>query len=168
MADRITRERRSANMAAIKGGNTQPELAVRRLLHAMRVGYRLHAKALPGRPDIAMKGRRKIIFVHGCFWHRHEGCRFAYTPKSRTAFWKEKFAANVARDERNLVALKRLGWDVMTVWECEAVDANVLRDRIMSFLARTPDAPRRCSEAEQGTNRKKARAARRRRAAKSP
>lgn len=166
--DRITRERRSANMAAIKGANTLPELVVRRLLRGLGVGYRLHMKGLPGRPDIVMKGRCKIIFVHGCFWHRHDGCRFAYTPKSRTAFWQEKFSANVARDERSHAALKSLGWDVMTVWECEVAEANVLRERIMSFLARTPHAPGRSKKTEQGTDRKKTRAPRRRRAAKSP
>ncbi|MGJ4900727.1 very short patch repair endonuclease [Bradyrhizobium sp. HKCCYLRH2060] len=163
MADTITRERRSANMAAIKGSDTKPELAVRRLLWDMGVGYRLHVKGLPARPDIVMKGRRKIILVHGCFWHRHKNCPFAYTPRSQTAFWEEKFAKNVERDERNCSALKALGWDVMIVWECELADANLLRKRIILFLDRKPNAWNGRTKSKQRPGRRKAGPTRKRR-----
>ena len=132
--DRISRERRSANMAAIRGRDTAPERAVRSILRTLGVGYRLHGKGIPGRPDIVMKGRRKLIFVHGCFWHRHPKCRYAYEPKSRRAFWRAKFARTVTRDLRNLHLLRESGWDVLVIWECEAADAKVIRRRIISFL----------------------------------
>jgi DNA mismatch endonuclease (patch repair protein) len=137
--DRISRERRSANMAAIRGGDTAPENAVRRVLRSLGVGYRLHGQGLPGRPDIVMKGRRKAIFVHGCFWHRHGGCRFAYQPKSRVPFWADKFAGTVARDLRSVAALAAGGWDVLIIWECESHDIMVLRERIISFMGLDAD-----------------------------
>ena len=110
---------RSRIMARVRGKNTKPELLVRRALH--RLGYRfsLHKGALPGRPDIVMPKYRTAIFVHGCFWHRHPGCRKASTPKTRAEFWQNKFDANVARDGRNRVDLIAAGWHVLTVWECE-------------------------------------------------
>ena len=113
MTDRLTPARRSANMAAIRGRDTAPELAVRRALRLLGVGYRLHDGRLPGRPDIVMRGRRTVIFVHGCFWHRHEGCRFTYLPESRSEFWQTKFAGNVARDARNQKKLLDSGWVVL-------------------------------------------------------
>jgi DNA mismatch endonuclease, patch repair protein len=117
--DRISRERRSWNMSRIKSENTSPEIRVRSVIH--RLGYRfsLHRKDLPGKPDIVLPKYDTVIFVHGCFWHRHKGCKFAYSPKSRIDFWKEKFFGNVKRDKNNKIKLKRLGWHVVTIWECE-------------------------------------------------
>ena len=138
--DRITPLRRSANMAAICNRDTTPELAVRKILRSLRIGYRLHVGGLPGRPDIVMKGRRSIILVHGCFWHRHERCRFAYKPKSRCDFWTDKFARTVARDRRNLRVLRESGWRVLVIWECETADATLTKCRITSFLGCTPNA----------------------------
>lgn len=119
MADTITRERRSWNMSRIKGRDTGPELRLRSLLHRAGFRFRLHSKELPGKPDIVLPKYRAAIFVHGCFWHRHEGCRNATMPSTRTEFWKSKFDSNVGRDERNQAALKAAGWTVFTVWECE-------------------------------------------------
>jgi len=138
--DRITVEQRSANMAAIKGRDTRPELLVRRILRRLGIGYRLHANGLPGRPDIVMRGRRRVIFVHGCFWHRHEDCRYSYLPKSRREFWAEKFAGTVARDLRNLTLLRKNGWKVLVIWECEIADAKLAEQRIMAFLDWGTDA----------------------------
>src|SRR6266478_2179508 len=119
MADVLTPEQRSRCMAAIKGKNTKPEIVVRSLLDKLKVKYELHRSDLPGKPDIVLSRRKKIIFVHGCFWHRHAGCRFAYTPKSRKKFWLAKFAANIARDIKASRALRQLGWKPVIVWECE-------------------------------------------------
>ena len=119
MADSIDPERRSELMSRIRRKDTKPELVVRKFLYGLGFRYRLHASDLPGTPDIVMRSRRTAIFVHGCFWHRHEKCRLAYTPKSRTAFWKEKFARNQERDGRVQRELEELGWTVLTVWECE-------------------------------------------------
>ena len=119
MADTITRERRSWNMSRIKGRDTGPELRLRSLLHRAGFRFRLHAKELPGKPDIVLPKYHAAIFVHGCFWHRHDGCRNATMPSTRTEFWKSKFDSNVDRDERNRAALKAAGWTVFTVWECE-------------------------------------------------
>lgn len=139
MADRLTPAHRSANMAAIRGRDTGSELAVRRALRAAGIGYRLQDHTLPGRPDIVMKGRRVVIFVHGCFWHRHPGCCFAYSPKSRIDFWQKKFAANVARDNKNKKRLMDGGWRVLVVWECETTDVTVLEKRIAGLLQWGPD-----------------------------
>ncbi|MEM6279301.1 MAG: DNA mismatch endonuclease Vsr [Verrucomicrobiota bacterium] len=122
MTDHLTPERRSWNMSRIRNKNTKPELAVRSLLHGM--GYRFTVngpsnKKLPGRPDIVLPKCHTVVFVHGCYWHRHEGCRLAYRPKTRVEFWEKKFAENVARDKRNDVLLKEAGWQVVVVWECE-------------------------------------------------
>ncbi|WP_397451817.1 very short patch repair endonuclease [Pseudomonas sp. NA-150] len=110
---------RSKMMAAIRGSNTRPELLVRRFLHAHGYRFRIHRKDLPGKPDIVLPKLRTCIFVHGCFWHRHLGCRYATTPKTRQEFWDEKFLRNVARDAENIEALKNLGWQVVIVWECQ-------------------------------------------------
>lgn len=118
--DSLTPEHRSWNMSRIRSENTKPERLVRSLLHRMGYRFRLHRKDLPGRPDIVLPGRRAVVLVHGCYWHRHPGCRFAYTPKSNLDFWKAKFAENVKRDQRQYDALCNLGWRVITVWECEA------------------------------------------------
>lgn len=120
MADRLTPERRSWNMSRINSRDTGPEMQVRSILHRAGYRFRLHRKDLPGRPDIVLPKYRTVVFVHGCFWHRHPGCRFTYTPKSRVAFWNDKFCANVERDRRNARTLRALGWRVITVWECQA------------------------------------------------
>ena len=117
-------------MAAIRGKNTSPELVVRKALHSRGFRYRLHAKDLPGSPDLVFPKRRAVIFVHGCFWHRHPNCRFATTlPATRPEFWQKKFAANVARDLRQIEALEAGGWRVGIVWEC------AVRDRLEDTLA---------------------------------
>jgi DNA mismatch endonuclease (patch repair protein) len=121
-------------MAAIGGRDTAPELALRRALHAMGFRYRLHSRKLRGRPDIVLPRYHAVVFVHGCFWHRHEGCRFATTPATRTAFWNAKFAVNVARDAEVKRELLREGWRVATVWECALRD-NVSRASSTSALS---------------------------------
>jgi DNA mismatch endonuclease, patch repair protein len=133
MADRLSQAERSANMAAVRSRDTGPELAVRLALRGLGVGYRLHVKVLAVRPDIVMKGRRTVIFVHGCFWHRH-GCRNASTPKSRQHYWEPKFAANVARDARSQRLLQDNGWTVLVIWECETRDAGALAERLGGWL----------------------------------
>lgn len=154
MVDTVPPAVRSRMMSAVRGRDTKPELTVRRLLRDLGVGYRLHVKGLPGRPDIVMQGRRKIIEVRGCFWHRHPGCRFAYTPKSRQEFWDAKFQANVSRDRRNEIALRNSGWEVLTIWECEASDANVLRAKLAEFVRASEDLReanrKRCHQEEAG------------------
>ncbi|QIP07620.1 very short patch repair endonuclease [Bradyrhizobium symbiodeficiens] len=119
MADKLTRVRRSWNMSRIKGRDTRPELRLRSLLHRAGFRFRLHAKQLPGRPDVLLPKYRTAIFVHGCFWHRHPGCLNATTPSTRRKFWQDKFDGNVRRDQRNLAALKAAGWTVYTIWECD-------------------------------------------------
>ena len=121
-------------MARIGSADTSPELTVRRLLHRLGYRFRLHRRSLPGTPDICFPGRRKAIFVHGCFWHRHEGCRRTTTPRTRTSFWKDKFQKNVVRDRTNLRDLNQLGWSVMVVWECETADREELAARLAEFL----------------------------------
>jgi DNA mismatch endonuclease (patch repair protein) len=107
-------------MSGIRGRDTQPELAVRRILHACGLRYRLHVRRLPGRPDIVLPRYRAVVFVHGCFWHQHAGCPYAYRPKSNREFWESKLDGNVARDELQQRILGELGWRVFVVWECGA------------------------------------------------
>ena len=122
-------------MASVKSRDTSPELTVRRRLHALGYRFRLQAKELPGRPDIVLRARRKAIYVHGCYWHRHVGCKYASTPKTRTEFWTAKFDANVARDRRNLAALSALNWDALVIWECELKRADFdLDGTLLDFL----------------------------------
>lgn len=136
--DIVDQRTRSRMMAGIKGKDTKPEMVVRRYLHACGYRFRLHRKDLPGKPDIVLAKLKTCIFVHGCFWHRHIGCRYATTPKTREDFWNDKFRANVARDLRAIQALEDAGWRVLIVWECEirhsrettlAALASVLRSR---------------------------------------
>lgn len=117
--DRLSETERSANMSRIRSRDTLPELAVRRALHAAGYRFRLHRRDLPGRPDIVLSRYKTVIFVHGCFWHRHKDCGNATSPGTRSEFWQAKFAANEARDERNTRELKAAGWKVVIVWECE-------------------------------------------------
>lgn len=125
-------------MRAIKGRDTKPELVVRRLLHRMGYRYRLHARELPGSPDIVFRPRRAAIFVHGCFWHCHPGCSQAYRPKTRTQFWNAKLDRNLERDGLTQVALAKAGWAILVVWECEAVEGEHLRNRLVRFLGEKP------------------------------
>lgn len=133
--DRISVERRSWNMSRIKAKNTKPEITVRSLLHRMGFRFRLHVRRLPGCPDIVLPRLKSVVFVHGCFWHRHRKCSFAYSPKTRKAFWKSKFEDNVRRDRRHLHDLAELGWRVLVIWECQIRDLNVIADRLGLFLS---------------------------------
>jgi DNA mismatch endonuclease (patch repair protein) len=128
--DSISKERRSWNMSRIQSKNTRPELLVRSILHRSGYRFRLHARELPGRPDIVLPKWKTVVFVHGCFWHRHKGCRFAYSPKSKKAFWRTKFTENMKRDVRKAEALVSLGWTVVTVWECELACPAMLGERL--------------------------------------
>ena len=130
MTDIVSPSVRSRMMSGIRGKNTRPEVKLRKALFARGYRYRLHDKSLPGKPDLVFRGRRTVIQVHGCFWHRHQGCRFATTPATRPGFWKRKFAQNVERDARNETALRNLGWKVVIVWECEIkADLEAVCDR---------------------------------------
>lgn len=117
--DILTLEQRSEAMSRIRGRNTKPEMLVRRSAHALGYRFRLHRKDLPGSPDLVFPSRKIALFVHGCFWHRHEDCRIAYMPKSNETFWQDKFARNVERDRKAMCALEALGWTPMVVWECQ-------------------------------------------------
>jgi len=129
-------------MAHIAQKGSKPEMIVRRALHAAGYRFRLHRKDLPGSPDLVLPGRRAVVFVHGCFWHRHAGCKRTTTPRTRAAFWAAKFAANEARDARVCAALRRDGWAVHVVWECEARD-GVWLTGLLPLLgpARRPERP---------------------------
>lgn len=121
-------------MARVKGKDTTPEMLVRRLVHGLGYRYRLRAKDLPGRPDLVFRSRRKVIFVHGCFWHRHDGCKLARLPKSRLDFWKPKLEGNKRRDAEQQEKLRSMGWDFMIIWECELKDLDKVADRVRAFL----------------------------------
>lgn len=132
--DTVSRDRRSEIMARVRSKDTRPEWAVRRLIFAMGYRYRLHVPTLPGRPDLVFRRSRKIIFVHGCFWHRHKGCPLARQPKSREDFWIPKLEANRKRDQRNKRALVREGWRVLTIWECQLRNIDRLRGKVRRFF----------------------------------
>ncbi|MGO6727249.1 very short patch repair endonuclease [Rhizobium ruizarguesonis] len=131
MVDTLTPLERSKRMSLIKSGNTVPELALRKALHRLGFRFRLHNKKLPGKPDIVLPKFKTAIFVHGCFWHRHAGCKVATTPKSNTAFWVEKFDKNVRRDAKVKAELEQLGWDVHTVWECEVSSGKSIANTVL-------------------------------------
>jgi DNA mismatch endonuclease Vsr len=135
MTDHIDRAQRSRNMAAVRSKDTKPEMVVRKLVHSLGYRYRLHVANLPGRPDLAFPAKRKVIFVHGCFWHRHPECNRASIPKIRQAFWKAKFEKNVARDACNIAALDANGWGILTLWECEIKNDQWLRKALQRFLS---------------------------------
>lgn len=128
MVDVVSLADRSRMMAGIKGKNSQPELLVRRMLFASGYRFRLHRRDMPGTPDIVMPGRKVAIFVHGCFWHHHQGCRYAKMPATRPDFWKAKLEANVERDSRAVEKLQALGWRVLCVWECSTRNAEAAAD----------------------------------------
>jgi DNA mismatch endonuclease (patch repair protein) len=136
MTDVLTKEQRQRNMRNIKGKDTKPELILRRALHAAGFRYQLHRSDLPGKPDLVFPKYRAVIFVHGCFWHRH-GCRFTTTPATRKEFWERKFRENVERDLRNVEKLTRANWRVYVVWECalkNKIDELDIIDSVFRFL----------------------------------
>ena len=123
-------EQRSRNMSAIKSKNTKPEIKVRKVLHSMGYRFRLHSKDLPGSPDIVLPKYKTVIFVHGCFWHRHENCKYASTPKTRKEFWEAKFRENINRDKKHQENLSSMGWKIIIVWECEIKDKDFDLNRL--------------------------------------
>lgn len=124
MVDVVDSATRSRMMSGIKGKNTKPELLVRKYLHSRGLRFRLHAKELPGKPDLVFPKYKAVVFVHGCFWHQHAGCKYATTPSSRVSFWTNKLSENVVRDSYQIAALEGLGWRVFVVWECELQDST--------------------------------------------
>jgi DNA mismatch endonuclease (patch repair protein) len=125
MADIVSREARSLMMSGIRGSNTKPEIRVRSLLHRNGFRFRLGTRGLTGRPDVVLPKWRTVVFVHGCFWHRHRGCKYSYTPKSNVPFWNTKFEANIARDKLVARKLRAEGWRVVVIWECQVSERKV-------------------------------------------
>jgi len=140
LTDRISAKHRSWNMSRIRSEDTSPEMRVRSFLHRQGYRFRVHVKKLPGSPDILLPKHRTAIFVHGCFWHRHLGCKqgayFPKDPKQGVAFWKEKFAKNVERDLKNREDLEKAGWTVFVVWECETKTDEQISNALINFLSR--------------------------------
>lgn len=134
--DTLTSAERSQRMSLIRGKNTKPELRVRSLVHGFGYRYRLHVASLPGKPDLVFPRLQKAVFIHGCFWHRHPGCALARLPKSKLSFWLPKLTSNRQRDLRNIARLRRAGWSVKVVWECETQKAEELERRLLKFLER--------------------------------
>lgn len=133
MTDVHTKDVRSRNMSAIKGRDTSPEMVVRKALFARGFRYRLHVAGLPSKPDVVLPKHRSVVFVNGCFWHRHEGCKYATTPKNNSDFWTKKLAGNVERDRLNFEKLKAMGWNVVIVWECDLKKKD-WEDRLVSAI----------------------------------
>ena len=127
--DTLTKEKRSWNMSKIRSKNTKPEITVRSKLHKAGYRFRLHVKGLPGKPDIVLPKYNTIIFINGCFWHRHKGCKYAYKPKTRVDFWNEKLNRNIKRQGEVLKELRDLEWKVLVIWECEVGNETLIRDR---------------------------------------
>lgn len=134
--DVFSREKRSQIMSRVSGKNTKPEIVVRSLLHNLGYRFRLHRKDLPGKPDITLAKHKKVIFVHGCFWHGHGDCSRSKRPSTNEEFWREKLDKNIERDKATVNTLKKLGWKVLTVWTCEVKDTNKLKIKLLSFLER--------------------------------
>jgi DNA mismatch endonuclease (patch repair protein) len=130
----VDKKIRSKIMSSVASKNTGPEMIVRRLIFAAGFRYRLHPTTLPGRPDIAFPGRRKVIFVHGCFWHQHRNCSLGKLPKSNLSYWAPKLEGNVTRDRRNIAALKKAGWEVLVIWQCELRNLEKVETKIVRFL----------------------------------
>lgn len=135
MADTLTPAERSERMSRIRSSDTKPEIVLRKALHKLGFRFRLHGRRLPGKPDIVLPKHRTVIFVHGCFWHRHPGCKVATTPKTNTDFWIDKFDRNQSRDTRNSEALAAAGWRVLVVWECELGNAAKVDSRTADLAA---------------------------------
>lgn len=136
MIDTLTPRERSERMSRIRSKDTKPELALRSALHRMGFRFRVNARQLPGKPDIVLPKYRTVIFVHGCFWHRHEGCKIASTPKSNTGFWVEKFERNIDRDRSAAEKLAQLGWKVIVAWECELATTTKLEVKTSEIAGR--------------------------------
>ena len=134
MSDIFDRRKRSEIMSRIRGRDTEPEMIVRRIAHGLGFRFRLHRRDLPGSPDLVFPRHRAVIMVHGCFWHRHPGCKYASNPKTRVRYWEDKFEGNVVRDRRNEAALQDLRWRVMVIWECETGDQEAVAERIRRLL----------------------------------
>lgn len=132
--DKLSPERRSSNMARIRSKDTKPELLLRSLIHGMGCRFRLHRKDLPGKPDLVFPSRKKVIFLHGCFWHLHPGCPEGRIPGSRQDYWAPKLTRNRARDEGHMEALRTDGWQVLVIWECETKSIKQLEERVAAFL----------------------------------
>ena len=141
MVDVVDKKTRSRMMSGIRGRDTKPEIAVRKALFAAGYRYRLHSNTVPGRPDVVLPRHRTVVLIHGCFWHRHAGCKYAYMPKSNAVFWKKKFDSNVARDRVVRRELKRAGWLIKVVWECE-VNERRLQRLIREIAVRSNVRPR--------------------------
>ncbi|WP_417319569.1 very short patch repair endonuclease [Emcibacter sp.] len=136
MADQLSPQHRSWNMSRIRAKDMKPEMLVRRLVHSMGYRYRLHRKDLPGKPDLVFPGRRKVIFVHGCFWHQHNdpACKISRKPKSNQEYWLNKLERNIIRDAEHQTRLQELGWDILVIWECEVKARHGLEERLRNFL----------------------------------
>ncbi len=134
MADIVSRSKRREMMSSVKQRHTKPEIIVRKLLHRLGYRFRLHSKKLPGTPDIVLPKYKAVIFVHGCFWHQHEGCRKSRRPTSNVEFWNEKLDRNIARDKQKESELKKSGWKILTVWDCEIKDEEALIKKVKKFL----------------------------------
>lgn len=134
MADRITLENRSRIMSHIRGKSMVPEMIVRRMVHGMGYRYALHRKDLPGKPDLVFPSRKKIIFVHGCFWHQHRGCKDGHVPKSNLEYWIPKLRRNIQRDQTAIETLTNAGWDILVLWECEMSNHDLLSNKLNQFF----------------------------------
>lgn len=137
MTDVVDAKTRSRMMSGIRGKNTRPELIVRKYLHAAGFRFRLHVKDLPGKPDIVLPRYKSVIFVHGCFWHQHKGCKLAVMPKTNNEFWIRKLASNIKRDNEVLIQLNQLGWNAQVIWECD-LNNNVKLDQLAEVIRATP------------------------------
>lgn len=140
MVDRLTKERRSALMARVRSRNTGPELLVRSISYGLGYRHRLHRRDLPGTPDLVFPKLRCVIFVHGCFWHRHARCRKASMPKSRIEFWRQKFEKNKRRDTAAIRKLRKGGWKVLLIWECQLKNIRAVEEKMSDFLSKQPTA----------------------------
>ena len=134
MADTISKDKRSWNMSRIRSRDTRPELVVRSALHRLGYRFRIHKKDLPGKPDIVLAKYRTVIFVNGCFWHQHKGCKYAYQPKTRVKFWREKLQGNSERDIRTRKKLRRMDWRSRIIWECQIKNPAKLNKYLTQFL----------------------------------
>jgi len=136
MIDRVSEEKRSYIMSSVGSKDTGPELVVRKMLHRLGYRYRLHKRGLPGSPDVVFQGRKKVVFIHGCFWHGH-GCKYGRLPKSKKEYWEKKIKMNRKRDKRNIQELEDLGWSALVIWQCELKEAEAVKARLVNFLGPT-------------------------------
>lgn len=132
--DIVSSIKRSQMMSGIRGKDTKPEIIVRKAAHALGYRFRLNRRDLPGSPDIVFPGRKTVLFVHGCYWHRHDGCKYCYSPKSNIEFWERKFRDNVLRDIRVQRELQQMGWQVAVIWECETIQPDGLQQKLKAYL----------------------------------